>query len=174
MIPSESVLELERQLGLRLADDFRSWLLDPEAPYPVPSDVTIPDASTWIDEVSMLLGAEQILSDTLQQKALLEAGVMDFPSGTLRIGDNEMGDHYLLSLRPNDFGSVYFYFHETANPEEDDDSGIYTLSASFTSWLLTLSRKEPNPNIPDWDRIRDEQLQKILSTPSKRWWQVWK
>jgi SMI1-KNR4 cell-wall len=174
MTTSDSVLELERHLGLRLPEDFRSWLLDPEAPYPVPSDVNIPDESTWIDEVSMLLGAEQILSDSLQQKELLDAGVKDFPSKTLRIGDNEMGDHYLLSLRANDFGSVYFYFHETANPEEDDDSGIYILSESFTSWLSTLSRKEPNPNIPDWDRIREEQLQKILSTPSKRWWQVWK
>jgi hypothetical protein len=159
---------------MRLPEDFRSWLLDPEAPYPVPSDVSIPDESAWIDEVSMLFGAEQILSEFLQQKELWEAGVKDFPSRTLRIGDNEMGDHYLLSLRPNDFGSVYFYFHETANPEEDDDSGIYILSDSFASWLSTLSRKEPDPGIPDWDRIREEQLQKILPKPSKRWWHVWK
>lgn len=174
MTPSESIHELERQLGLRLPEDFRSWLLDPGAPYQVPSDVNIPDESPWIDEVSMLYGAEQILSDYLQQRELLEAGVQDFPSGTLVIGDNEMGDHFLLSLRPGDFGSVCFYFHETANPAEDDDSGIYSLSQSFTSWLSTLSRKEPDPNVPDWDRIREEQLQKILSTPSKRWWQLWK
>ena len=174
MTPSESVLELERHLGLRLPEDFRSWLLDPEAPYPVPSDVNIPDESPWIDEVSMLYAAEQLLSDFLQQKELLEAGAKDFPSKTLLIGGNEMGDHYLLSLRPNDFGSVYFYFHETASPEEDDDPGIYPLSESFTSWLPTLSRKEPDPDAPDWDRIHEEQRQKFLATLRKRWWQFWK
>ena len=122
----------------------------------------------------MLYAAEQMLSDFLQQKELLEAGAKDFPSKTLLIGSNELGDHYLLSLRQNDFGSVYFYFHETSNPEEDDDPGIYALSDSFTSWLHTLSRKEPDSDAPDWDQIRDEQLQKLLSNPSKRWWQLWK
>jgi hypothetical protein len=106
MTPSESVIELERHLGLRLPEDFRSWLLDPEAPYPVPSDINIlgnvPEESPWIDEVSMLYAAEQILADFLQQKELLEAGAKDFPSNTLLIGGNEMGDHYLLSLRTND------------------------------------------------------------------------
>lgn len=174
MTTSESVLELERHLGSRLPEEFRSWLLDSEAPYPIPSDVNIPDECPWIDEVSMLLGAEQILADSLQQKELLEEGVKNIPSKTLRIGENEMGDHYLLSLRPDDFGSVYFYFHETANPEEDDNSGIFTLSDSFTSWLSSLSRKDPDPSIPDWDRTREEQLQMIPSKPSKRWWQVWK
>jgi SMI1 / KNR4 family (SUKH-1) len=121
-----------------------------------------------------LYAAEQVLSDLKQQRDILHSGIRDFPSGTLLIGDNDLGDHYLLSLRPADFGSVYFYFHETANPNEDDNSGIYVLCRTFADWLDSLERKEPDPTVPDWDRIREEERARILAAPRKRWWEFWK
>lgn len=55
MPTSETVTELEGNLGASLPPDCRAWLLDPNAPCPVPSDVTIPDESPWTDEVVRLL-----------------------------------------------------------------------------------------------------------------------
>jgi hypothetical protein len=174
MTSSEAIAEIESIVGLRLPNDYRSWLADPEARYPVPSDVTIPNESPWTDEVERLYAAEQVLSDLKQQRDLLHSGIRDFPSQTLLIGDNDLGDHYLLSLRPDDFGSVYFYFHETANPDEDDNSGVYVLCRTFADWLNSLERKEPDPAVPDWDRIREEERARILAAPRKRWWEFWK
>lgn len=174
MTSPEAIVEVELRLGIRLPEDYRAWLLDPEAPNPVPSEINIPDDNPWVDEVSVIYRAERVLADTLREQELVEAGFQDFPSRMIPIGENDLGDYYLLSIRAKDFGGVYFYFHETANLELDDDSGMYALAESFAAWLSTLSRKEADPDTPDWERIRSEERQKILSSPSKRWWQIWR
>ena len=176
MSSHEAAMKIESLLGTQLPEDFRSWLTDDSRVCPVPSDVTIPDDPPWIDEVVYLYNAEQLLSFTTEEHDMNLQGVRNLPNETLLLGGNDLGDYYLLSLRRPDFGSVYYLFHETAAPEEDDWAGIFVLAPSFRDWLATLVQKQTNPNIPDWEHIRREELDEILNTPSKPprpWWRFW-
>ena len=176
MSASDAITQLESLLGRRLPDDFRLWLTDATPSLPVPSDVVIPDDPPWIDEVTHLYDAERILAATTGERELNRQGFRDVPSGTIVIGDNDNGDYYLLSLRGSDFGSVYYLFHETASPEDDDWAGIFVLAPDFKEWLDTLAAKPPDPSKPDWERICREERARILNTASKSrrpWWRFW-
>jgi hypothetical protein len=176
MSASDAITQLESLLGRRLPEDFRLWLTDATPSLPVPSDVVIPDDPPWIDEVTHLYDAERILSATTGERELNRQGLRDVPSGTIVIGDNDNGDYCLLSLRGPDFGSVYYLFHETASPEDDDWAGIFVLAPDFKEWLDTLAAKPPDPSKPDWERICREERARILNTasaPRRPWWRFW-
>jgi hypothetical protein len=176
MSASDAITQLETLLGRRLPEDFRLWLTDATPSLPVPSDVVIPDDPSWIDEVTHLYDAERILAVTTGERELNRQGLRDVPSGTIVIGDNDNGDYYLLSLRGPDFGSVYYLFHETSSPEDDDWAGIFVLAPDFKEWLGTLAAKAPDPNKPDWERICREERARILNTtsaPRRPWWRFW-
>jgi hypothetical protein len=121
----------------------------------------------------MLYHAAQILSDTVEEYDMNRLGVRNIPTETIVIGNNGEGDLYLLSLRQADFGSVYYLFHETASPQDDEWAGIIVLAPKFNDWLATFVQKQPDPSTPDWDRIRQQELDKILNSPSKPWWKFW-
>lgn len=173
MSSSDAITQLESLLGIGLPEDFRTWLTAGTRTLPIPSDVTIPDDPPWVDEVTHLYDAETILAAATEEQDLNRQGLRDFPSGTILIGDNDNGDYYLLSLRGPDFGSVYYLFHETSSPEDDDWAGIFVLSPNFREWFATLAAKPPDPSIPDWERIRQQELDKILNSSSKPWWKFW-
>ena len=136
---AEAVTKLEEWFRRPLPEDYKNWLLDPNAPYPAPAEVSIPDESPWIDRIEMFFAPQQILQTLHEDAELVQQGVHpSFPVGTLPIGGTD-SDHYLLSLRDHDYGAVLFMFHETADPYNDFQEGLYTLGTSFGLWLPTLT-----------------------------------
>ena len=136
--PAAALTQLEGLLGLTLPEDYRTWLMDPDAPYPAPIELWIPDDNPWIDSVENFSDVHQLLADMTLEAELNAAECRDYPPQTIAIADNELGDHYLLSLRQGDFGAVYYMFHETCYPEEENPKGLYKLAPSFREWLASL------------------------------------
>ncbi|RYD61131.1 MAG: hypothetical protein EOP84_36105 [Verrucomicrobiaceae bacterium] len=130
---SEAVTKLEELFQRALPEDYKNWLLDPSAPYPAPAEVSIPDDSPWVDRIECFYAPQQILQELQQDSDLVQQGVpSSFPRRTLPIGET-YSDRYLLSLRDHDFGAVLFLFHETADPYNEFQEGLYTLAPSFGS-----------------------------------------
>lgn len=168
-----AIVSIEGILGKALPSEYRNWLLDPSANHPFPSDVTIPDDPPWTDEVPGLYTAQQALQELKREHDFSEAGFRGIPAQFLAIGENGMGDYFLLSLGDADSGAVSYLFHEACNPDENDWEGNFALSPTFSGWIQGLIKKEQEPDIPDWDSIRKAEFDRILHTPKKRWWQFW-
>ena len=133
----DAVALLEQMFQRQLPSDFVAWLLAPNAPYPAPANVRIPDESPWIARIELFYAAQQILQMMQEEAASTQRCLSpSFPNRMIPIGES-YGDYYLLSLREGDYGSVLFMFHETANAR-NEFRGLITLSGSFAAWLPTL------------------------------------
>ena len=129
--PSEAVTKLEQLFQRTLPEDYKNRLLDLEAPYPAPAEVSIPDDSPWVHRIECFYAPQQILEEVQQDSDLVQQGAPSpFPRYTLPIGETN-SDRYLLSLREHDFGAVLFLFHETADPYNEFQEGLYTLAPLF-------------------------------------------
>ena len=169
----ELVAHIERIIGRTLPTDYRNWLLNPAAIPHTPLSVTIPDDSPWTDTIETFYRAEKVFEEVQREAEFNASGVRDFPVDTLPIGDNDNGDHFLLSLRESDFGSIYYFFHETADPMEDDWGGVYVLASNLPQWLETLEAVERDESSQDWETSRRLELETFLNTPPKPWWKFW-
>src|SRR6185295_7601318 len=58
---NEAITRLEQLLGRSLPADYASWLVEPNAAYPMPAEVSIPDKSPWIDQIECFYAPQQIL-----------------------------------------------------------------------------------------------------------------
>lgn len=169
----QSILMIEEILGRSLPKDFRAHLLSPDRDCVIPAEVEIPDEkSLWVDEINILYSATEILARVQLEVELIKTENRDFPTGMLPFGDNEMGDYYLISLRQSDFGSLYFMFHETCHPLDEEPEGLYLLDQSFSHWMGTL-KKLPSEPESDWEVKRRKEWEKIIQAPAKPWWKFW-
>lgn len=132
------VEKLESHIGKKMPSGFRNWMLDEDAPYPAPAEVSIPGSSSWIDRVDRLFAAEEIFHAFVEDEALSQSCAHRFPRDMLVIGDNQSGGYFLLSLREDFWGAVFYMFHETAKISGTDIAGLHFVSASFTDWIGSL------------------------------------
>ena len=177
MTKEQALAKIETWVG-RLPDDYRAWLLEDEPADPCPAQVTIPDRSPWTDELVQLYSVEALLDELTTEQQYIAAEARNYPRQTIPIGDNGESNFFLLSLRPDDFGSVYYLFHETACPMEDDSAGIFVLASGFSKWLGGLERIEGRERGDTAPKPYDEKaaFEAWLRTkePPRKWWQFWR
>lgn len=136
------VSALEKQLGCRLPDEYRNFLLTRNGGRPNPPYVQVPGIED-IDNVGVgdffgLLGTAKTENSLLW--VIPNLGRL-LPSGYLPIACES--DLFTLSLRKKDFGCIHFWFHET---DQVDDNGRYLESAphllagSFDEFLTRIAR----------------------------------
>ena len=101
------VAEAERTLGFRLPPEYTEWLTS------VANGSRV-ELATIDDRGMMALTAVYGVGRTDRLNLTGHRQVFDylFDSGMLPIGDSEGGNQVCLSLRPDDYGSVWFANHE--------------------------------------------------------------
>lgn len=135
------VASLEKRLGCRLPEDYRTFLLTRNGGRPNPPYVQIPGVP-GIDNVGVgvifgLFGtADTTNSIAWAIKHLSES----LPAGHLPVACDS--DLFTLSLRKKDFGCVHFWFHETEELDDDDhylESAAHLLAGSFDEFLTRIA-----------------------------------
>ncbi|MCP5098769.1 MAG: SMI1/KNR4 family protein [Chloroflexi bacterium] len=136
-ITEEAILEFEAELGKALPNDYRQYLRLHNGSLPVNHDYWMPGESNWIETVfEMYSISPRGHPQSLRNFIYDDYGI---PSGWLPIADSGYGDYTVISLSVEDFGSIYYLFHETHgfDPSEKE-RGVYKLASSFLEWIQVM------------------------------------
>lgn len=135
------ISSLEKQLGCRLPDEYRNFLITRNGGRPNPPYVQIPGIedidNVGVGDIFGLFGTAKTENSLLW--AIPNLGRL-LPSGYLPIACDS--DLFTLSLRKKDFGCIHFWFHET---DQVDDNGRYLegaphlLAGSFDEFLTRIA-----------------------------------
>lgn len=169
---NETVSEIEKIVGARLPEDIRSFYSAADSEIDLPAEIDVPYSSPWIDEVHGFFNENEALTLLREDILSQEYDSRYIPARTIPIADNGNGDFYIMSLRQSDFGTILYAFHETCDPMDDSLEGAIILAPSFSDWIATFRPKQKQSSTPDWDAIREAQLQEILH-PKPPWWKFW-
>lgn len=138
----QQIKALEKQVGCALPDEYRNFLKNHNGGRPNPDCVQVPGVK-GIDNVGVgwlfhLQPSKPAANELSYQRERTEEL---FPQGHLPIaGDSDL---FTLSLNPRKaFGSVYWWFHETEELDEDGnflESAGYLLAGSFDEFLTRIA-----------------------------------
>ena len=90
----------------------------------------------WIETVDEMLG----IAPANNPRSILD-GLHWFqgPPGFIPIACSGYGDYTAISVREQDYGHVFYFFHEIYDPTKGFESeGVYHLSDSFSGWIESL------------------------------------
>ncbi len=165
---SESTLQaVEQELGVRLPEDYRKFMLEFNGGRPVPED------SFDVQQCDQLSGVERFspIDESDANGVLATRKIMDgrLPPDTLAIADAPCGDLILLTINGHDVGSVFFWDHEDelisggpplyANAHRIADSFsefFRSLRAvDLVAWMRERGHKVP-PGMEEWQKKVDE------------------
>lgn len=169
---NKAVAEIEEIVGATLPDDLRSFYSGAYTEIVLPAEIDVPDSSPWIDVVEGFYNEEDALAILKEDLRSIEYETRQVPARTIPIADNGNGDFYVVSVRESDFGAILYAFHETCDPVDETLEGVIVLAPSFSEWVRAFRPKPTRIPIPDWEAIREAQLQKILR-PKSPWWKFW-
>lgn len=138
------ISEAEQALGAELPSDYKSFVLKNNGGVPIemavdfetPNKLNKPgDYCDRFFDVSDK-APYGIVYSARKQKSVL-------PDGVIRIGASPAGDYYLLSLRPDSYGSVFYKDHNVEDQRPFDAAGdlpesMIKLSDSFAGFLAML------------------------------------
>jgi hypothetical protein len=138
-ITEAELAAVERSLDVRLPDSYRRFLLEhdggePEDNFFDPAEgAQVEAGETGVD--AFLSGAEIIEKRTGLYRDRI-------PLYMLPVARAAGGDMICLSLRDEDFGAVYLWFHEEeADPDEGEEPGdrnLYSMADDFDAMLERL------------------------------------
>lgn len=169
---SEAFLKIEGLLGRALPTDYKEWLAGDGSNFITPNKVTIPANPPWTDTVTEIFQADEVIRYLEMEQEMEAVESRDFPEGMFPIAENGMGDHYLMSMRDADFGSVFFLFHEESN-SDDGLWGLYPMGSGFTAWLGTIEQDEPAQKFSDTPQIVIPVRMPESKKQPKPWWRFW-
>lgn len=137
----KQIKDLEKRIGCDLPEEYRTFLQTYNGGHPNPDCVDVPGAE-GIDNVGVGAlfhlqpskpGVAELLFEFENSRELL-------PEGHLPIAGSS--DVFTLSLRSKTFGSVYWWFHETAELDDEGnflESAGYLLAGSFDEFLTRIA-----------------------------------
>ncbi len=169
---SDAVAEIEKIVGAKLPDDIRSFYAGAYSKLDLPVEIDVPDSSPWIDEVNCFCDENDALALLREDIQSLKYESRQIPARTIPIADNGNGDFYIVSLGESDFGAILYAFHETCDPMDESLEGAIVLAPSFSEWTASFRPKQKRSSTPDWEAVREAQLQEILH-PKPPWWKFW-
>lgn len=151
----EQLSEFENQLQVTLPKDYRSFLLNHNGGCPVPDTNKTPET-----DVRQILGLHNG-----ESWASLQDHIDDYkgriPSDTLPIAYDSLGNLFLLSLRKDTHGEVWFWDHEleAANNASEYFQNITKSANSFREFI---------ENLYDWIDPNEDKVDKIIRTNDLR------
>jgi hypothetical protein len=89
-----------------------------------------PGALDGLYPISMLYGCSDRKSDDLASVRVLDG---DTPKHFLEIGRDLFGNRFLLDLRPETSGRIYFHYHD-----EHLQSGMYLIANNFSDFISSM------------------------------------
>ena len=133
----EEIQEFESQLGIRLPEEYRNYLLKHNGALPRKLDYWMPGEKNWIESVHEMYA----LLSTDHPRSIRQFLTEDYgvPSGWLPIANSGYGDFTVISMLEEDFGAIYYLFHEVHGYDPTERTrGVYKLASSFTEWIHGL------------------------------------
>jgi len=124
----EQIVRLEERLGRALPADYRDYLLAQDGGRLASNDRAVDtifglgDVPDWASMWDKL----DVLKDRM-------------PSWLVPVADDAYGNLYAVSLRPSDFGSVWFWDHEE-EADEGQPPSEENISFKAGSWTAFLER----------------------------------
>jgi len=138
----QQVKALEKQIGCSLPGEYRNFLKTINGGRPNPDCVQVPG----VEGIDNVVGVGSLFHLQPSQPGVDElsheferAGEL-LPEGHLPIAGSS--DVFTLSLKPKTFGSVYWWFHETEELDDDGnflESAGYLLAGSFDEFLTRIA-----------------------------------
>ena len=136
-ISEEAILEFEKELGKKLPDDYRQYLRLHNGALPLKHDYWMPGETNWIEtvfEMHSILPKDH--PQSLRNFIYDDYGI---PSGWLPIANSGYGDYTVISLIDDDFGSIYYLFHEEHGYDPNEKvRGVYKLASGFLEWIQAM------------------------------------
>ena len=150
-IDSDNLIKFESNHSLTLPKEYRTFLQTHNGGAPEPSNVKKTES-----DVQWIYGIHNG-----ENWASLEENIKTYknrlPSKTLPIGNDSSGNIYLLSLRDDSFGEIWFWDHENESVEIADDyfENITKVNSSFSEFLSELY---------EWISPTETETDKIIRT----------
>jgi cell wall assembly regulator SMI1 len=133
------IMRVERRLGIRLPQDLKEHYLLHNGGRPRPRFFLKDGEAYGVDEfLSMNTGARG--SSFERTYIILVVQTPEFPRGYIPFADDESGDHFMYSVKPDSFGNIMFNQHEYFG---DDDRYVVFLAPTLREFINSLS-EEPD------------------------------
>ena len=133
----DQLVWLEQRFGARLPDDYVAFLLQHNGGRAAASafEFSNEDGEAIRSRVDWFFGAGD------DESYGLSANIDDYderiPAGFCPVGSDPFGNVILLCLRPEGYGSIWFWDHENEQ-EEPDLSNMSRVAGSFSEFLAAL------------------------------------
>jgi len=144
----QTLSDFEKKHSLSLPDDYKNFLLEHNGGAPVPSANRTPETI-----VQWIYGIHQG-EDWASLEWHIEILDKRIPSKTLPIANDAGGNKFLLSLRPDTYGEIWFWDHE--NEAEDNAEEYFdniSKSANSLSDFINNLYEYKDPEETEQDRI---------------------
>ena len=127
---------IEKRLGFKLPSQYREFLLKNNGGTPRPD--TVPYEGEYFDYVALFYAIRNnAYSNDLFRN--IEEYKKYILSHYLPIAESPGGDVYCISLKSEDYGSIYYWDHEEANYDGDPwEENMIKLANSLTDFLESL------------------------------------
>jgi hypothetical protein len=131
-ISTKDVDALEQELGCKLPESYRAFMLTTNGGYPANESFEEPGLPSFVLQRLYPLGGEK----PFELRNMNIHGT-ELPSGLLRIGSSICGDPMALGIAGEHYGKVYWQDHEQAEDPEDWSS-MNWMSDDFGEFMLSL------------------------------------
>ncbi|MEV4416516.1 SMI1/KNR4 family protein [Catellatospora sp. NPDC049609] len=128
--PESDVARLEHRIRRSLPADYRAYLLNQDGGRPITNDKAVKE----------IFGIREDAPDWANMWDKLDIFHGRYPAWLLPVAQDEYGNLFALSLREQDFGSVWFWDHEEEADEGEPPSedNIEKWADSWTEFLASL------------------------------------
>ncbi len=131
------IMRVERRLGIRLPQDLKEHYLLHNGGRPRPRFFVKDGEAYDVDEfLSMNTGARG--SSFERTYIILVDQTPEFPRGYIPFADDESGDLFMYSVKPDSFGNIMFNQHEYFG---DDDRYVVFLAPTLREFINSLSEE---------------------------------
>lgn len=146
----------EKRIGREFPKDYTSFLLENNGGYPIPNRYNFINKKGKEDEevISVFFGIGEGKYELGWYLTVYQDRMIEY---FLPIADNGFGDKYCISLREEDFGHVYIWYHELEvdTGEKPTTENIFKLAENFSNFINSFSenpviRKSENPKIIEY------------------------
>jgi cell wall assembly regulator SMI1 len=128
----EQIDELQRRVGAPLPADYRGYLAEQNGGRLDNND----------EAVNTVYGLGDDVPDWANMDDALDAYAGRVPAWLLPVAEDEYGNVFALSLRPEDNGSVWFWDHEEES-DEGEPPAEDNIERKADTWTGFLSRLTP-------------------------------
>lgn len=138
-----SLQAIESKLGCQLPQDYSEFLLSSNGAFPTPDCVMFDEAGRKTASDVFCLFAIQEVSASLSLEWHRKTFSNRLPQNTLPVGRDSSGNLWLISLRGQHAGAIFFWDHGSFDTfDETDLSNWPMVAASFSQFLSRLGAYE--------------------------------